>query len=286
MSDRVIRFKTPAKINTFLFIQSKRDDGYHDLVMDLIPISLFDEIELRPTPHDQVNLSSNLPDVPQEENLVVQAIRLLEKESGQTLSLDVHLHKVIPSGAGLGGGSGNAAGTMVTVNQLFQLNIPEQRLAQLAVQLGADVPFFINPRPSLAKGIGERLTDLSYFDPLKLILIFPDFSISTGLAYSICLKSGRSELLHRYLPSDFGEFDPDINDFWIPLQNKYPALETCRQSMVDQGAVFAGLSGSGSTVFGIYDCEKTREKAFEALKTHPSWKVFTCNTLSAFQYEN
>lgn len=285
MSDKSIRFKTPAKINTFLFIQSKRDDGYHDLVMDLIPISLFDEIELKPTSFGQVNLSSNLPDVPQEENLVVKAIRLLEKESGKAISLDVHLHKTIPSGAGLGGGSGNAAGTLVKVNQLFQLNIPEQRLAQLAVQLGADVPFFINPRPSLAKGIGDLLTELSHFDPLKLILIFPNFSISTGLAYSICRKSGRSECLHHYLPSEFRELNPDINDFWIPLSKKFPALETCRQSMVDQGAVFTGLSGSGSTVFGIFDCEKTREEAFEALKPHPSWKVFKCNTLSAFQYE-
>ncbi len=279
-----VSFRTPAKINFYLFIQSKRMDGYHELVMDLVPVSIFDTINLSDTDCGKIELRTNLPGVNQEDNLITKAVRLLEKETGQKFSLRIDLDKKIPSGAGLGGGSGNAAGMLVMINKLFRLNIPDGHLSQMALKLGADVPFFINPRPSLAEGIGERLTVLRHFDPINLILIHPGFPISTKTAYSICNKSKREKLLHKYSLDEFESLTPDINDFWLPLVDRYPQLQTCRETILEEGALFSGLSGSGSTVFGVFPDEKTREKAYSNLSNKNNWTVFKCKTLPEYKY--
>ncbi|MBU2513102.1 4-(cytidine 5'-diphospho)-2-C-methyl-D-erythritol kinase [bacterium] len=280
-----ISFLTPAKINFYLLIQSKRQDGYHELVMDLIPVSVFDRIRLSPSDSGRVELRTNLPGVNQEDNLIIKAIRLLEKEAGKKFSLSIELDKKIPWGAGLGGGSGNAAGTLVMANRLLRLNIPDDRLSLLALSLGADVPFFLNPRPSLAEGIGERLTVLQRFDPINLLLVYPGFPVSTKLAYSICNKSKRQRLLHHYSLDEFRSLTPDNNDFWYPLVERYPQLKVTRETILKQGALFSGLSGSGSTLFGVFPDEETRNKAYSNLFEKNDWKVFKCETLPEYKYE-
>lgn len=279
-----LTIRTPAKINFYLFIQSKRTDGYHELIMDLVPISLFDCITFSPTNSKSLVFSSNIPEVEKESNLIVKAIRLLEKECGKKIAVKIDLTKSIPSGAGLGGGSGNAAGTLVVINKLFGLNIPDQTLQQLALKLGADIPFFLNPKPSLAKGIGERLTALQKFDPIHIILVYPGFPIATKKAYSVCHKSGRKELLSNYSLSEFKDLQPDVNDFWLPLKEIYPQLKVCQETILNQGAIFSGLSGSGSTIFGIFPDKATRDKAFSSLGNCQDWSVFKCKTLPAFCY--
>jgi 4-diphosphocytidyl-2-C-methyl-D-erythritol kinase len=282
--DRRICFRTPAKINTFLYLQRIRPDGYHELLMDLVPITLFDRIELNETRTGTIDFQTNLAGVAKEDNLAVKAIRVLEKETKTCFSLAVNLTKNIPTGAGLGGGSGNAAGILVVLNHWYDLQLSQVKLQELALKLGTDVPFFINPRPSLAEGIGDRLSDLPSFEPLHLVLLYPGFPISTGYAYANCHISGRSNSKSGYTQADFANQSPGINDFWLSLAQEFPQLTTCRQALLDQGAVFAGLSGSGSTVFGIYRDEATCLQAFSKLKSETSWKLFPCTTLPGYSY--
>ncbi len=277
-------FQTPAKVNCFLYIQKKRADGFHELLMDLIPISLTDTLHLERTNRGGLEFSSNLHSVPGEENLVVKAVRLLEKVKNRQFSLKINLDKRIPSGAGLGGGSGNAAGTLKVLSRWYQLDLADKELNDLALKLGADVPFFLDPRPSLARGIGENLSGISEFEPLELLLLYPGFSISTGKAYSNCHISGRKEIIRSYTPGFLSTQKADINDFWLSLVKKYPVLINCRQRLIDEGAVFSGLSGSGSTVFGVFDCHDKCSKAFDELKSHESWTVLRCKTIQHHDY--
>lgn len=277
-------FQTPAKINTFLFIQKKRADGYHDLLMDLIPVSFYDTIHLEKTASGILEFSSNMQGIPAEENLVVKAVRLLEKTVDKQFSLKINLDKKIPSGAGLGGGSGNAAGVLKVLNRWYEIGLPDKVLGDLALKLGADVPFFLNPRPSHAQGVGEDLCVIPGFKPLEIILLNPGFQISTGKAYSNCHISGRKEIIKSYTPGFFSTQQADINDFWLSLVKNYPELTRCRQRLIDEGAVFSGLSGSGSTVFGIFETHETCDKAFEAIKSHGVWKAVRCNTLQHHDY--
>lgn len=281
-----IQFSTPAKVNFFLSIQNKRPDGYHELLMDLVPISLFDSFELSPCSENRVELSTNMKGVPMEENLIVKAIRLLEKRSGKNCSLTIQQTKNIPSGAGLGGGSGNAAGFLVVLNRYFRLGFSDSELRTMALSLGADVPFFIDPRPAIARGIGEQLTFLPEFQPLHLLLISPGFPISTGEAYAQCHISGNKVVYSDYSPEAFKQHKPERNDFWPALVDKYDALEQCRSEILKtEGAIAAGMSGSGSTLYGVYKDRKSRDQAHERLQgANSDWKPYSCETMSRYDY--
>ena len=279
-----IEILTPAKINFNLFIQGKRPDGYHELSLDLFPVSFYDTLSFQKTESGNLELETNLSEVSSEDNLVFKAIRILEQKTGLRFSLKVKLSKKIPSGAGLGGGSGNAAGTLVAVNKLLKLKIPANRLLEYAKTLGADVPFFINPRPSLATGIGERLTELPLFSSLHLLLLYPGFPISTKTAYAICQKSGRILKKTNYSLDLFRKLGPEINDFWNPLKLEFPTLDLCRQTLLKHGAIFSGLSGSGSTLFGVFPEKKTRNKAYQKLQNEKKWTLVKCETLPEHCY--
>jgi 4-diphosphocytidyl-2-C-methyl-D-erythritol kinase len=278
------RFSTPAKINLFLRIQKKRPDGYHELLLDFLPISLFDHIILQWSVSNRLELEGNLENLELEQNLIIKAVRIMERETGQPIPLRIQLEKQIPSGAGLGGGSGNAAGVLVVLNRLLELSLSEPKLKELALQLGADVPFFISPQPSLARGIGEKLSPLPDFGPLHLLLIHPGFAISTAEAYQTCHISGQAAPIAQYHMEDIARLQPEMNDFWDPLSSCYPELETCRTALMRLGARAAGLSGSGSTVFGIFDTKINRDLASISLKKENGWRVFSCETLSGFSY--
>ena len=278
------RFSTPAKINLFLRIQKKRSDGYHDLLLNYLPISLFDTIELQPSDGIGLELDGNLEDLSLEDNLVIKAIRVLEREVERQISLKIGLEKNIPAGAGLGGGSGNAAGMLVVLNRLLDLSLSESKLQQIALQLGADVPFFVTPKPSLAQGIGEKLTRLPDFEPLHLLLIYPGFSIPTAEAYRICQISGQTAPLKQYTIDEFASLRQEMNDFWIPLTKLYPALEECRTTLMENHAIAAGLSGSGSTIFSIFETREKRDRVAASLKKQPLWQIFPCETLHHYEY--
>lgn len=282
--NRSTSISTPAKINLFINIQKRRNDGYHQLILDLIPVSLYDRITFSPPSHQSTELISNLNLGSAEENLIIKAIRQLESYTGKNLHLNVKLEKYIPVGAGLGGGSGNAAGTLVVLNQLFGLNLEIDELMKVAALIGADVPFFIQPKPAHAKGIGDDLSFLPRLEPLKLLVIFPGFSISTSEAYKDCTISGRRATITDYSIPELAVHTPEMNDFWMSLSKKFPVLNECRNRLIGEGAMMAGLSGSGSGVFGIFQDRKSRDNAYKGLAAKKEWQVFPCETLNRHSY--
>ncbi|MGK0288952.1 MAG: 4-diphosphocytidyl-2-C-methyl-D-erythritol kinase [bacterium] len=271
--------QTPAKVNFYLNIQRKRDDGYHELLMDLVPISLYDTIRFSPSEKKGLSLSCNIEGIPFEENLVIKAVRALEKETGHQFYLHLDLTKVIPSGAGLGGGSGNAAGVLTTLNDLFKLNISDDRLEKLALKLGADVPFFIKSKPVMAEGIGEIFTPIENFPKLYLILIYPNLSISTGEAYRGCLISGRKTTIQKYTHEELKNCTAEQNDFWTGLSITYPVLQIAQKKLSDLKAIYTFMSGSGSSIVGVFESKESRDKALKQNELDPLWTVFPCETL-------
>lgn len=275
---------TPAKINFFLNIQSKREDGYHDLLMDLVPVSLYDQIQFKVSNENRVALTCNLDLGKSDDNLIIKAVRLLERETGKVFQLDIDLKKNIPHGAGLGGGSANAAATLVVLNRWYDLKLTTARLKELGAMLGADVPFFIKPEPSRASGIGEMLTTIPKFPTLYLVLIFPSFGISTKEAYQSCQVTGKKVIPERYDEERFKTFKPTENDFWIGLSTRHLMLKDCCSALLDQGSVAAGMSGSGSCLFGVYFEKHERDKAVVQLQKRKNWSVYSCETLNRYTY--
>ncbi len=282
-----------AKINVGLHVLSKRKDGYHDLETLLYPIGLRDALEIIPvqTGHSEQGMAMETvatvgyrlhqTGVPLrgkvEENLVIKALQQVKKRRSVP-SIDIHLLKKIPSGAGLGGGSSDGAFMLRLLNNAFQLRFPEEELARMAVMLGADAPFFIGNRPALATGIGDQLElvdlDLSgYF----LLLVKPNIEVSTKEAYSMVTPTMPEVSIGEIVRQPVSEWKWVLkNDFEPPIFKRYPAIARIKQRLYDMGALYASMSGSGSSVYAIFD-EELKEPAwresFQGCFTWCSWPL-------------
>jgi len=261
-----LSFSTPAKINLHLYVQGKRPDGYHDLALDLVPISLFDQIELLPFPDEGLWFLSDPELCPPQDNLVVKAIRALEQRLQVRFSMAVKLNKHIPSGAGLGGGSGNAAGILSVLNQWFDLKIAPQILVELALSLGADVPFFLDPKPQKASGIGADFSPLPGLHPWHLLLVKPDLHISTAEAYQKCQHSSRLLPDQPYDEAVISQISTADNDFFGPLSADFPELVSIKARLEQTGALAVQFSGSGSVLYGVYRTQELRDVAMDQLQ--------------------
>ncbi len=249
-----------CKINLGLHILRKRPDGYHDLETVFYPLPLKDILEIIPLdPHARSSTlpfsSSGLPvGGQQQSNLCVKAYRLLKKEFPRLPHIRMHLHKVIPSGAGLGGGSADAAFTLQVLNRMFDLKITTEKLLAYAMELGSDCPFFILNKPCYAKGRGEILEpirlDLSAW---TIVIVNPGIHIDTGQAFSR-IQPGDSELsLQEIITLPVEEWKLRLqNDFEKLIFPHYPGIVDIKDHLYSRGAVYASMSGSGSTVFGIF----------------------------------
>ena len=279
-----IRVRTPAKITPYLQVLAKRPDGYHDVRLALIPISLFDELIFTQCAGAQPMLSveSTQPLGSVEDNLVYRAIMAFQRAVEDPVGVAVHLVKRIPAGSGLGGGSGNAAGTLVTLNRLAQQPLAEERLRRIAAELGADVPFFLNPRPSRAEGRGDRLRVLPGFPGLTLLVVQPAFAIETRMAYAQVRPRPREDLSD---PSSFDEMVGAMeNDFESVLFPQYPLLEEVKARLLEAGAAGAMLTGTGSALFGCFLDEGLRDQAHARLQGDARWQVFPCEVLPRHDY--
>jgi len=247
-----------AKINIGLNILRKREDGYHDLETLFYPVGLKDALEFAENGKNTVHFhSSGIElDIQPEQNIVLKAYRLLQEK--QTLpGLDIHLHKVIPYGAGLGGGSSDAAFFLKSLNEHFELEISKDELKHLAGRLGADCSFFLENTPCYATGKGEILTTVKVsLKGYHLLLVKPPFGVDTKTAYS--------GVVPRAFPFDFKEIitgpisgwmDKIRNDFEPLVFAKYPELGAIKGKLEGMGALYASLSGSGSSVYALYDHE-------------------------------
>lgn len=243
-----------SKINLGINITSKRPDGYHNIETLFYPIALTDSLEL--TEANETSLTSNGLKIEgsTDNNLVLRALRLMQTEYGVP-DIQIRLDKRIPMGAGLGGGSSDAAATLRMLNSMYSLGCTDNDLCRLAVKLGADCPFFIHSRPMYATGIGEILTpadiDLSSY---HLVLIKPDIHISTADAYANCTPRAWSTPLTEVIAKPIDEWkDFLLNDFETTVFAKHPILAEIKASLYRLGARYASMSGSGSTIYGIFN---------------------------------
>ncbi len=247
-----------AKINLGLLIKGKRADGYHELQTVFIPAPLQDELIILEnnslqTPGISIE-GIDLPGIP-EENLCYKAWKLIKNIEPTLPAVQFHLIKNIPAGAGLGGGSADAAFTLKGLVQLFELKISKTTLHQLAIQLGADVPFFLENKPMLASGIGEILEPIEISIPGEIKIITPPIFSDTKQAYRELNydKTHPTLDLKSVLQQDISEWRNILpNDFEPSVFKRYPELAIIKSELYDQGALYASLSGSGSAVYGIF----------------------------------
>ncbi len=273
--------QSPAKLNLRLYIQKKRTDGYHNLSLDFIPIDLFDSLSFSPA--TKLRVECNLP-IPPQDNLVFKAVQALGQASGKRLALRIHLNKQIPHGAGLGGGSGNAAAILLTLRRLFQLKLTPDELKKTALSLGADVPFFLAPRPSIATGIGEILTPLTLPQTLYFILLKPKLSISTKEAYAQALHSKQKLTPKAFSLEELARITPESNDFFAPLAASHKELRQGSESLRALSPNAFGFSGSGSCCFALFFEQKKRDQAVKQLGPLEECRIFAVQSLDHFDY--
>ncbi len=244
-----------CKINLGLHILRKRTDGFHDLETVFYPIPYYDALEIIETDSEETILTTSGIDIGSNpaENICLKAYHLLDQDFVLP-PVKIHLHKAIPIGAGLGGGSADGTFTLLLLNKKFGLNIPAEKLAQYALQLGSDCPFFVKNKPSYATQKGEILEainlDLSLY---KIALINPQININTGWAFSqIQPKESRKSILEIIQqPIDSWKNDL-VNDFEDPIFEQFPQVKETKEQLYKDGAAYASMSGSGSSVYGLF----------------------------------
>jgi 4-diphosphocytidyl-2-C-methyl-D-erythritol kinase len=243
-----------AKINLGLNVVGKRPDGYHNIETVFYPIPVRDALEV--VEADTFSfLQTGIPvDAPVAENLVVKAMNLL-KAYYPLPPLEVHLQKVIPFGAGLGGGSSDAAFMLKLLNDFLQLDIPVERLEEMASVLGADCPFFIRNTPVFATGTGNLFEPVSLsLRGYSLCLVTPGIAVSTPDAYAMITPKQPVKSLKEIIKTPVSEWKHTmVNDFEESVFTKYPLIKEIKEELYEAGAVYASMSGSGSSVFGLFD---------------------------------
>ncbi len=269
-----ISLKALAKINLGLDVLGKREDGYHDVRMIMQSIHLYDRVEMKKTKSPAIRVETNLYYLPvNEDNLVYRAAKLMKDTFKIKEGVRIVLQKFIPVAAGLAGGSSDAAAVLVGMNRMFQLGLKQDKLMELGLKLGADVPFCIMRGTALAEGIGEKLTPLPPMPKCPVLIAKPGISVSTKFVYENLrlneytqhpdidqiAESVRKKRL-KDVAANMGNI---LETVTIP---KYPVIDEIKTLMKENGALNAMMSGSGPTVFGLFQGEKDVRKAYDALK--------------------
>lgn len=263
-----LEIKAPAKINIGLFVTEKRADGFHNIETVFYPVyDLFDELIFSRC--GSFEFVSDVKEIEDDSNLAVKAKKLLEEHSGKKLNVRIELKKKIPMGAGMGGGSSDAAAVLVSLNEMFSLNYSTDDLRKFALMLGSDVPFFIKPRSAFAQGRGEILSMLNLEIPYPVLIVNPGIHISTKEAYQNVRVAPASYDL-RMIESICWNSIPDCikyitNSFEEYAFNRHPEIESIKDLMYRKGAKFSLMTGSGSTVFGIFPTREEAETVQNAL---------------------
>jgi 4-diphosphocytidyl-2-C-methyl-D-erythritol kinase len=248
-----------CKINLGLHITGKRDDGFHNLETVFYPLPVKDALELIPTtnnnPEVEFTATGFAVDGKAADNLCIKAYDLLKKDFPQLPSVKIHLHKAIPMGAGLGGGSADASFMLKLLNERFQLNLSTSQLINYSLQLGSDCPFFIINKPCFATGRGEELEEIAIdLSMYKIILINPGIHINTGWAFSNIIPSPVKKSVKEIIQQPIETWKAELqNDFEAPVFVAHPEIKNIKDSLYQQGAIYAAMSGSGSTLFGIFN---------------------------------
>lgn len=265
-------YYAPAKINLSLDVQKKREDGYHELKMIMQTVSLYDDIVIEKD--DKISLDSNKKDIPLDNrNLAWKAAELFFDYTGIQGGCRIHITKNIPDGAGLGGGSSDAATVLIALNEIYNTKLSEKELRKIAVKIGADVPFFIVGGTCLAQGIGEKLIKIENKTDPYILIYKPDFSISTKWVYENLNLDNKPSYDIDIIVKDLCEGNPLFtNQIFNYLEevsvSEYPQISDIKTMLKNMGADNALMSGSGSSVFGIFFNENKAKQAFEKLRNH------------------
>ena len=255
-----------AKINLGLHITEKRPDGYHNIESVFVPVPIYDALEITQNSGDKTKFSSTGIEIPSDgkSNLVERAFSIIHSKY-QIPTVDVELLKKIPIGAGLGGGSADAAACILSLNKICDLQLPEKELLNLASQLGADCTFFIKNKTMYAEGIGDDFTHINLdLSKYHFVVVYPNIHVSTADAYKHVTPQQPSNNIKEILAEPIETWGNKLkNDFEISVFKQYPKIEKVKKQLYDCGAIYASMSGSGSTVFGIF--KNTPETNFEAL---------------------
>lgn len=247
-----------CKINIGLHVVRKRSDGFHDIETVFYPLGVKDAIEILPTNQNfHYSASGQNIDIKPEDNLCIKAYHLLKKYFPQLPPLHIHLHKTIPIGAGLGGGSADGAFTLKLLDQKFDLNISEEKLMQYALQLGSDCPFFIINQPCYADGRGEVLEKIKFdLSSYKILLVHPDIHSNTAWAFSQVAPALSERSIKEIIRQPIETWKTNLkNDLEEPVYKKFPEIKKIKESLYNAGAIYSSMSGSGSAVFGIFKKE-------------------------------
>ena len=247
--------KPNCKINLGLYVTGKRPDGYHNLETVFLPIPLCDELEMEPAEDFSFRQEGIQLDSGTEGNLCVKAYRMLQQDFPQIGNLRIRLHKSIPFGAGLGGGSSDAAESLILIDRLFWLGLSDAQLASYAARLGSDCPFFITNRPAFATGRGELLEPLPPLDlgDYDMLLLKPDDAVSTAEAYRNITPAPAPTDLRKAVLQPVGTWRNLIhNQFEDSVFPQHPAIRACKEQLYREGALYASMTGSGSCVYGFF----------------------------------
>lgn len=298
-----LKLLAPAKLNLCLRILDRRKDGYHPLAMLMEKISLCDGLVLEKLSKGIELIDSS--DIPKEKNLGFRAAKMLHEvsfgfaqdRSASSWGVRIQLTKKIPMGAGLGGGSSDAAAVLKGLNQLWKLNWPVAKLAEVGVKLGADVSFFLYDGPAIVEGIGERVKPIPKLPKLWIILIYPGVAVDTAWAYrawdeawqnkpvlsEVEVLTQENQSVSVLARQSFrggtrafkGLLEILHSDFEKVVFPKFPEIQEAKRALLNAGAQGALMSGSGSAVFGLFGTKDKRDRAFEKLVVSPNWQVFT-----------
>ncbi len=268
---KYIEIKSPAKINIGLDILSKRADGFHNLQTLFYPLNeLYDVIKIEKS--NKFSFTSSLSSINDNSNLIVKTKTLLEKKFSRKFDVSIHLEKKIPIGAGLGGGSSNSASVMLSLNDMFNLGMTKEIMIKYALELGSDIPFFIKAKPAIGESRGEILTEVDLEINKPILIVNPRIHISTKEAFANILPT-ENEIDYKLIPQeklkDYKSFKELFkNDFEDYVFINYNEVADIKKTMYGSGAIFSLMSGSGSTVYGIFE---NYEEAEKAKNTFPSY---------------
>lgn len=271
----MLTLRPPAKINWFLNVFSKREDGFHDILSLMQRVTLSDLLTFESS--DDIEVITEAA-IPLDNNLVYRSAVLLKEFSGIKQGVRIELKKEVPMAAGLGGGSSDAACTMIGLNRLWNLNLPVHELMRLGERLGSDIPFFFQGPVAVVEGRGEKVTQVTLMKQYTLLLIKPQIEISTAWAYKefhantgnnaavLTKKDNNIRLLCHALENGDFKYLASIlrNDLEPHVVKRHPVINNIKNYLLSKGAVFSSMSGSGPTVFGVFEAE---EKAFKAMET-------------------
>ncbi len=266
-----------AKVNLYLKIGKKLKSGYHNIQSVMQPIQLHDNISFEKLDEDVIIVQSNNPDLEGKANLAYKAALLLKNKFKVKEGVKIHIEKNIPMSAGLGGGSSNAANTLIMLNKLWGLKVPQKKLIDLGAEIGSDVPFFVVGKTALVEGIGDKIKPLRKSISLNIVLVNPGIKVSTSWAYrqfdkskgklSLGSKKDIKGLISAINKKDIKKISENVyNDFEAIIKKKHKIIRDIKTNFRKFGALESTLSGSGPTIIGVFDSIYTAREAYFKLK--------------------